>query len=46
MRKRAGQISFAELAGYGATADAYHVTAPHEHGAGGGGGHPHGIIVR
>src|SRR5574339_840152 len=25
----------AELAGYGATADAYHVTAPHENGAGG-----------
>jgi beta-ketoacyl-acyl-carrier-protein synthase II len=25
----------AELAGYGATADAYHVTAPHESGAGG-----------
>ncbi|WKZ38009.1 MAG: beta-ketoacyl-ACP synthase II [Anaerolineales bacterium] len=26
---------FAELAGYGATADAFHVTAPHDHGAGG-----------
>lgn len=25
----------AELAGYGATADAFHVTAPHEHGVGG-----------
>jgi beta-ketoacyl-acyl-carrier-protein synthase II len=33
-RKRGATI-FAELAGYGATADAYHVTAPHENGAGG-----------
>ena len=33
-KKRGGNI-LAELAGYGATADAYHVTAPHEHGAGG-----------
>jgi 3-oxoacyl-(acyl-carrier-protein) synthase len=33
-RKRGANI-LAELAGYGATADAYHVTAPHEHGAGG-----------
>ena len=30
-----GAVIFAELAGYGATADAYHVTAPHEHGQGG-----------
>lgn len=30
-----GAEIFAELAGYGATADAFHVTAPHEHGAGG-----------
>jgi beta-ketoacyl-acyl-carrier-protein synthase II len=33
-RKRGANI-LAELAGYGATADAYHVTAPHETGAGG-----------
>jgi 3-oxoacyl-(acyl-carrier-protein) synthase len=33
-RKRGANI-LAELAGYGATADAYHVTAPHENGAGG-----------
>ncbi|MBI5824410.1 MAG: beta-ketoacyl-ACP synthase II [Chloroflexi bacterium] len=33
--KARGANIFAELAGYGATADAYHVTAPHEHGAGG-----------
>lgn len=33
-RKRGAKI-LAELAGYGATADAYHVTAPHEQGAGG-----------
>ncbi|MCC7118047.1 MAG: beta-ketoacyl-ACP synthase II [Anaerolineales bacterium] len=33
--KKRGATIFAELAGYGATADAYHVTAPHEHGAGG-----------
>ncbi|MBL0347892.1 beta-ketoacyl-ACP synthase II [Candidatus Villigracilis affinis] len=30
-----GATILAELAGYGATADAYHVTAPHEHGEGG-----------
>jgi 3-oxoacyl-(acyl-carrier-protein) synthase len=30
-----GATILAELAGYGSTADAYHVTAPHEHGAGG-----------
>jgi len=33
-RARGANI-LAELAGYGATADAFHVTAPHEHGAGG-----------
>lgn len=33
-RARGANI-FAELAGYGATADAFHVTAPHDHGAGG-----------
>lgn len=33
--KARGAIIFAELAGYGATADAFHVTAPHEDGAGG-----------
>lgn len=33
--KKRGANIFAELAGYGATADAYHVTAPHENGAGG-----------
>ena len=33
--KKRGATIFAELAGYGATADAYHVTAPHETGAGG-----------
>jgi 3-oxoacyl-[acyl-carrier-protein] synthase II len=33
--KARGANILAELAGYGATADAYHVTAPHEHGAGG-----------
>ncbi len=33
-RKRGAKI-LAELAGYGATADAFHVTAPHENGAGG-----------
>ncbi len=30
-----GAMILAELAGYGATADAYHVTAPHEKGEGG-----------
>jgi beta-ketoacyl-acyl-carrier-protein synthase II len=33
--KARGANILAELAGYGATADAYHVTAPHENGAGG-----------
>ena len=33
-RKRGAHI-LAELAGYGSTADAFHVTAPHEKGAGG-----------
>ena len=33
--KARGATIMAELAGYGATSDAYHVTAPHEHGAGG-----------
>lgn len=33
--KRRGANILAELAGYGATADAFHVTAPHENGAGG-----------
>ncbi|MDO8754990.1 MAG: beta-ketoacyl-ACP synthase II [Anaerolineales bacterium] len=33
-RARGANI-LAEMAGYGATADAFHVTAPHEHGAGG-----------
>ncbi|MBK6794121.1 MAG: beta-ketoacyl-ACP synthase II [Anaerolineales bacterium] len=33
--KARGANILAELAGYGATADAFHVTAPHEHGAGG-----------
>jgi 3-oxoacyl-[acyl-carrier-protein] synthase II len=33
--KARGANIFAELAGYGATADAYHVTAPHEKGVGG-----------
>ncbi|MFT3895794.1 MAG: beta-ketoacyl-ACP synthase II [Anaerolineales bacterium] len=33
--KKRGAHILAELAGYGATADAFHVTAPHEHGAGG-----------
>lgn len=33
-RKRGANI-LAEMAGYGATADAFHITAPHEQGAGG-----------
>jgi beta-ketoacyl-acyl-carrier-protein synthase II len=33
--KKRGANILAELAGYGATADAFHVTAPHEEGAGG-----------
>jgi beta-ketoacyl-acyl-carrier-protein synthase II len=33
--KARGANILAELAGYGTTADAYHVTAPQEHGAGG-----------
>jgi 3-oxoacyl-[acyl-carrier-protein] synthase II len=33
--KNRGANILAELAGYGATADAFHVTAPHEQGAGG-----------
>ena len=33
--KKRGANILAELAGYGATADAFHVTAPHEYGAGG-----------
>lgn len=33
--RRRGATILAELAGYGATADAFHVTAPHEQGAGG-----------
>lgn len=33
--KARGANILAELAGYGATADAYHVTAPHEQGVGG-----------
>jgi beta-ketoacyl-acyl-carrier-protein synthase II len=33
--KKRGANILAELAGYGATADAYHVTAPHEQGEGG-----------
>lgn len=33
--KARGANILAELAGYGATADAYHITVPHEHGAGG-----------
>jgi 3-oxoacyl-[acyl-carrier-protein] synthase II len=35
--KARGANILAELAGYGATADAYHVTAPHEQGVGGAG---------
>lgn len=33
--KKRGANILAELAGYGSTADAFHVTAPHEQGAGG-----------
>ena len=33
--KKRGATILAELAGYGATADAFHVTAPHENGEGG-----------
>jgi len=33
--RRRGAVILAELAGYGATADAYHITAPSEDGAGG-----------
>lgn len=33
--KARGAVILAELAGYGSTADAFHVTAPHEHGVGG-----------
>jgi len=33
--KARGAVILAELAGYGSTADAFHVTAPHENGVGG-----------
>ena len=35
MQRKRGANILAELAGYGATADAFHVTAPHENGEGG-----------
>ena len=43
-RKRGATI-YAELAGYGSTADAFHVTAPHENGEGGRRGHAAGAGV-
>ena len=35
LAKKRGATILAELAGYSATADAFHVTAPHEDGTGG-----------